>query len=463
MNRSIHHWLSNVLFPTPNGVARLPNQTLESVGLFGLLLCLLGLLEGKSLASVGMALLLIATLGGGRTLWPIIKNDPLSKLIGLTILYFTIRTVFAVFEFPEIAKREIAEGTKMLRISLIPLFAYWIGGELKAVLHSYALVLAGMLLTLLFRFDWLHLSALLSGDHPVSLNVHHSNVGLVFSTAFIGLVIFSKIFLKSTGRVSRGMRIGLFLSLAALLLQVTLIAQARMIWVGIFLWVLCVLFYLALKSVQSPIKNNLVRQGILFGSLILVVFGLVFSQFKIISVRFSQEQVVIKKVFSGDLTDIPVTSFGTRLYYLQVGLDAVKERFFFGWGPGTIPYLLQKSNIPERLKTEHVHLHNTYLELFVRMGLVGFLLVGSVFLYILRASWHLARGCPIKTQIALFSLSAFFILGVASLADNYFRQIGWFFMAMIGGCVESFSLWSKEKTEAQEECATIDPKSKELS
>jgi O-antigen ligase len=449
MNRTIHSFLVN-LFPTPNAAARLSSPVLQTIGLFGLLLCLLGLLGGKSVQNLGMGLLVIATFGTKDTLWPILKRDPLFKVIAVAALYLILRTVFAIFEFPELAGKQIREGAGMLRIALILLFGWWIGGTLKAALHTYWIVLVGLFLTLLFRVDWLHLSTFLGGNasegNVMALNIHHSNVALFFSTAFMGWIIFSNTFWESvTLKWPYPLKLGVWIFILILFLEITLMTQLRIIWVALFLWSMGALFFLALKSFRSQIKRNMIQRVFLFASILLVAVGLVFSQFSLVLARLNQDQEVVKRVLVWDLTNVPVTSFGTRVYLWKIGLDYVKERPFFGWGPGTTPDLIQKSAIPEQAKrlstANHLHLHNTYLELFVRVGLIGVLLLGSALWLIVRSAWNLSKEGPLYSKIAVFSLSAFFLIGVAGLTDSYARQIGWFFMATIGGVVYSFSLW----------------------
>jgi O-antigen ligase len=429
--------------PPEGGVEHAAHPTLYRIGWFGLILCLLGLLGGKALQNVGMVLLLVATIWERRTLAPIIKKDPLFKAIMAWILYLTIRTLFALFEFPETGPMQIKVALGMYQIILIFIFAFWIRGTVKTVMNLYIIAIIGLFLTLLLRIDWLHLRTFFDGE-PGALGIHHSNVGLIFSTAFIGWIIFSKtIWERGTARYDR-VRIALWVLVLAIFFQWILLTQLRIIWAGLILWMLCALVFLSIK-IKSPVGTDLTRQAVVFVSVVLIGMGLVFTQWNTISARLLGEETVVQKVLARDFEDMPATSFGARTYLLEIGLEAAKKRILFGWGPATTPILIQQGNIPESIK-EHSHLHNSYLEIFVRVGLIGLILIGMILFLLIRAAIKIQKESPLHLQISIFSLSAFLLFGIANMTDIYLRQVGWFFLAIIGGVVYSFCLYGGSPT-----------------
>ena len=429
--------------PPEGGVEHAAHPTLYRAGWFGLILCLLGLLTGKALQNVGMVLLLAATIGEYRALIPMMKRDPLFHVTAAFLLYLAVQTSFAHYEFPGTGQIPVAIG--ICRIALIFIFAFWIRGTVKTGILIYIMTLIGLFLALLFRIDWRHLGALFSGESDV-LGIHRSSMALIFATAFIGLLIFGKTIWGASAAKGYRTRIGLWVLVTTFFFQWILLTRVRIVWIGLISWMVCALIFLAVRYFRESVGEVIIRKTAIFVSVVLIGMGIVFTQWDTISAHLLQEKTVVQKVLKRDFKDMPATSFGSRTYLWKIGWEAAKERTLFGWGPSSTPILIQRGNIPESIKREVSNLHNGYLEIFVRFGLIGFILIGMIMFLLVRAAFKMAKESPLHAQIALFSLSAFFLFGIANMTDMHLRPVGWYFFAIIGGVVYSFSLYGGSPT-----------------
>jgi hypothetical protein len=78
----------------------------------------------------------------------------------------------------------------------------------------------------------------------------------------------------------------------------------------------------------------------------------------------------------------------------------------------------------------------------VRVGLIGSILIGIILFLIIKAAIKISNESLLHAQISIFSLSAFFLFSIANVTDMHLRPVGWYFLAIVGGIVYSFSLWT---------------------
>ncbi|MFQ5780990.1 MAG: O-antigen ligase family protein, partial [Nitrospiria bacterium] len=442
MDNTVYPFLTQTLFPGGEGVKRASNRASHSMGLLGLLLMALGLASSKALQNTGMAFMLLAMVLERGIVWPVLKRDSLSKAIGLWLIYLLLRTVLAAWEFPELAADQFDNAREMSRPFLIILVAWWVGGTPRSVLNLYLVSFSGLLLAIAYRVDWLNLRVFLNARIGLGMNTQH--LGLITVTAIIGWLVFATD-LWGRQRILRtyGIKVLLWLMFLALLLFILLRSQARAAWAAFILWGFFALLYCLRKFFRYP-RLPYSRKNILaYAAAVLLAVGIVSSQLNAVATRLSQEKGTVERLLAGNVSEMPSTSLGIRFYLWKLGLHRWSERKIFGWGPGTTAFLIEKSDMPDVVKSCCSHeLHNSFLEIPLRTGIIGlFFFAGATFV-ILRSIFRSVQRREITEKAAFFSVSVLFVFMVTNLSEAYVElQIGWFFFALFGGSVYSFKLW----------------------
>jgi O-antigen ligase len=157
--------------------------------------------------------------------------------------------------------------------------------------------------------------------------------------------------------------------------------------------------------------------------------------------RLSQEHDTFAATLSLDLTNVPRSSFGARIHLGMYGYELVKERPILGWGPGS-----KATYFIADLKDNHTvkgydHLHNTYLEVLVRIGIVGAALLGLTVWLVLRSLWRGHRSGVLPHDLFLFMAGSFSLMAVWCITDFHLDKPDFrFYWILFAGIAYSFAL-----------------------
>lgn len=104
-----------------------------------------------------------------------------------------------------------------------------------------------------------------------------------------------------------------------------------------------------------------------------------------------------------------------RLYYIQYGLQLIKNRPLVGYGIGAANYLLQGS-----------YFHNNYIQLLVETGMIGFTLFYGMIIWLLRKLWKNRQN---EYCMLFFSLMAVLMLSDIS-NTTYYAKLNYIIMGL---------------------------------
>ena len=128
-----------------------------------------------------------------------------------------------------------------------------------------------------------------------------------------------------------------------------------------------------------------------------------------------------------------------RLY--ELGIARFKERPWLGWGLDSTPELIESAHL-DLAGERHVHLHNSYLDALVGMGLVGSTLLLILFVLVMREmvlAWH----AGIISTASFWALAG--CVGIVLVA-NAFDSLLWRFeyarapQELLFGCCIAYAL-----------------------
>jgi O-antigen ligase len=427
-------------------------QAVELIGTAGLLIFALSAFLSTSGVSIGLGLLLVAILLN-RSVWPSLRRDPVIMLFVASTIYLVLRTVWAIWEFPDSKELQGDQAWDWFRLWLFLCVAWWINGDLKRLKWVLLLPLAGLLVGAMYYLSG-NLSVLWSGERT-GFHLRIIAFGLYSSTIILGLLLLApRIWGKRENLAFFALRVCLWLIPLVLMTHGLIIAQSRGAWLAAVVVIppMIVVRYLLLRKRRgsSPWR----RIGLAAIAVILLAI-LIQTNLPTIRNRISQEEEMFSALYRGDFDDIPTLGFGVRVQTFRFGMEKWLERPIFGWGPGSTEYLISHSNRPNLmhpdLKREYAwldHLHITYLEVLVRFGLVGAFLILTVIGFLLKGLWNAYREMRLPADYALFLAGAFALTAVWSLSDFRLLHTDWrSYWILLGGSAYAFRLPSADHAE----------------
>lgn len=140
--------------------------------------------------------------------------------------------------------------------------------------------------------------------------------------------------------------------------------------------------------------------------------------------RFDETPLTAFDVMTGARTveSLPDGSVGDRIAYYAFGLERLRERPLFGYGPGRPRHLVFQYEAPRQIDNRNSHLHSQYVDVLLRFGIVGFLMLVSVFVFAFGGAvigWSRRR---VGGDYLLFMIGAMTVYAIWSLSDQRFTN-----------------------------------------
>lgn len=146
-------------------------------------------------------------------------------------------------------------------------------------------------------------------------------------------------------------------------------------------------------------------------------------------------------------TSVPANkAVSIRLRLYELAVDRFRERPWLGWGLNSIPLLIENGHL-DLAGERHVHLHSAYLDALVGIGLVGSLLLLSLFVLLMRELFLAWRGRIISTA-SFWALAG--CVAIVLIA-NFFDSLLWRFeyarapMELLFGCCIAYALMRRRR------------------
>jgi O-antigen ligase len=416
------------------------------IGVAGLFVFAFAAWFSVAAANIGLGLLVLAFLAD-RSAWDRLRSDPLARW-GLAFAgYLVVRALWAAWELPQTAADQAQGVADWLKLWLFVCVAWWLHADLRHVHWALALALAGLLAGMLAHIDWGQLQGLSRGERS-GFQLRAIAFGLYSSTALLGLwVLAPRLWRSVKGPVYRSLTVILSLLAMALLAQGLISTQSRGAWMAALLVMPAILLMRVWVAWQRRAGRRPRTLALAVGGALLLA-GLVAVNWSTIQHRLGEEQETLGVIARGDFAHVPLSPIGWRVHLYRFGLEKFAERPLLGWGPGSTQYLISHSGRAELQLpywkgglTWLDHLHNTYLEVLVRFGLVGALLLLGAFGSLVRGLWIAYRSGRLPVDYALFLLGGFGLTAIWNLFDFRLTHFDWrFYWLLLAGTAYSFTL-----------------------
>jgi O-antigen ligase len=364
--------------------------------------------------------------------------------VGFSI-FILLQTYFAIQWLPA-AKDEILDKlVGWLKLLLFIPFGFWMARWASRRLTLLFVSVIGLAIGMLASVDWSTPAQFL--QTRTGFQFPAIGFAYVAGIAILGLFMLGLDALKGMARKRQVVTSILLLLLLLMLIQGFIQSYSRGAWLAmaVALPVLFAAWYRHRASVKTRLPR---RSQLAVGVLLLAVAGLViYMNNENIAQRVVFESEVISSALSDQRDETEFSSTGLRLNVWRFGLEKFAERPIFGWGAGSAKYLIEQSGAADRLASPDgkwlPHLHNSYLEVLVQFGLVGFVWVLTILVLLGRMMLKVTAAGIMPRPYSLFFLFVVVFAAIWCVFDYRIVHRDWqFSWIILAGTIFSFHLQS---------------------
>ncbi|HEC12904.1 MAG TPA: hypothetical protein ENI80_06575 [Acidiferrobacteraceae bacterium] len=413
------------------------------LGLAGLFMFALFARMIPSLAYSGVLFMVVGFIGSLPYTWPTIRRDRLFQLLCGFGVYLALLTGWAIWRFPETAPLQLKDAWSLIQLFLLLAAAWWLGAKESRITTILLLAMLGFIVKSLYVLDITQWLAIVQGQIRVGLGMNIVPFGFYCATGVIGLILMASRFWGSPHRpVLFGLRMIAWGLLLGLLIEGVIVSQSRITWLALVLVLpplLAWYLYKTLRHFQLRHYKIFIVGGLTTIGLVTTVLVINLNTFK---QRFMDERNTINMMLDGDFSNLPYhkeSSVGVRAHLYRYGFNKWIERPLFGWGPGSSKWLIEKQ--AQKELRQWPHLHNTYLEVLMRLGIVGALFFIGILWLLLRSIRRAHLSGRLPTDLYLFLLGVFGMSLIWSIGEFRLVHADWhFYWLLFGGIAYTYAL-----------------------
>lgn len=382
-----------------------------------------------------------------------LRKDPLILLGMCFFLYIVISIIWHRLTLPDNFPPTTSDR-RFLRVLYFIAIAYAISrsGWLRAW-HVLAVAFSGLVIYLTISFDQAEWVRAWYGER-VDFGIHNAqHTGVVFATCALSFSIFTPRFYQWIRTVSPSIAlISAMLWTAALLFSLwgVFVSQTRGVWLG--LGIAAVFFPVILGFAYKLRRTSQVslRKPILAGVITIAAFSILAAGFNLpsrVSDRLSAEDVTWESLRQAATHETQqLSSIEIRVASWSAAADWIMEKPFMGWGGrGSRPLIRQSELFSDEFKNTYNHLHNSYLQVLVEIGLVGAMFILALMALFGRATIKSYQRRLMPLDVFLFSWLFFIFWLVVNVFESYIiYPSGTYLVAMVTGLCYSFCINKKK-------------------
>ena len=403
-----------------------------------------GYVLSKSLANIGIGLLMIGFLMHIKDNWSWLKRDPLFILSSTWLGFVIFVAIRASIAFPQNTGEQLKSIVEVFSFGFIPIVAYAIQGQQRCILQVLILFLAGLILRILW-------DANLSGNGPFLDYSHHifstdkNFAAVVICAGFIGLLLFAihhAIYAKT--QQSKLSNIGILLLFVFIVMAWSSV-KSRASWISLGVSIIMLFFFFLIFSYKQKVpRNAFIIFLILIGGIgifVATIYGKTFIMYLV------QERETWQAILNADWDKMPKTSIGFRIYMWRLALNLWLQHPFFGWGT-SVAHLLASNEMEPAIRGFN-NFHNAYLEILVRTGLVGGLFFLTAAILVFRSAYQAYKIQKMSVFLFIYLLEVLILFLLNNLSVSFlFAQHGWQYVVLFGSLAYSYRFVTHSKMEA---------------
>ena len=353
---------------TPNQVTPSRAVLADSLGHIGVHLYAFTAWLSPPLHVTGLALCFFALLLEPSALRGIMQTRAFAIWGGVT-LYLLFQSLWGNHLFPNSLDEQLKETWRWLGCGNFLIIGWWLKGEPRIIRNTLTLGLAGLCVGVLHSVD---LSALLSFQTGKQTGFHltASTAALLAATALLGLLLTPP---TPSLRLRHVLKLSTWCATMYLMLYLLVTSQSRATWIAALIAIPVTLRVRERRGSKTQGSQRL--PGLGWGILLVMLLGIGLNR-QIILDRIMPDLAVVQSLSASRSVDTETpSSFGYRLKVQQFGLQRWSEHPLIGWGTSSTRRLIAESGRSdlwhEPTQEWLRHVHNGYLEILIRFGLLG--------------------------------------------------------------------------------------------
>lgn len=442
----------------------------------------------------GAGMALVAMFFAGRTPWRELAALPVVRLLGGFIAFLIVHSLYATWVVPQIDySDQLSTAAKLVRLGVFAcVVGWWLSVCPRAIPGLLGLMVLGLLVAVLYHMPWHALPEIWEGQMRPRFGIPENLSGQLAAVGgWLALCLLIGIWRDHPRGRRRNWLLAVGFAAYAGSFCVLLFSQSRGAWLAFLSATpLAILGYWLTRRPRGI--RTLPWQPVVLGALMSVL--LVLGARDIFAIRFAGAErmlpvaeeaaqvvapanpakatdpprvshapskassdaalpgVVAPPASTGQAPGADVTStidttipgnkaIGIRVRLYELGVQKFKERPWLGWGLDSTPALIASAHL-DLAGERHVHLHNSYLDALVGMGLIGSLLLLALFVLVIRELVLAWRGGIISTA-SFWALAG--CVGIVLVA-NAFDSLLWRFeyarapLELLFGCCIAYAL-----------------------
>lgn len=382
-----------------------------------------------------------------------LRKDPTIRLGMLFFLYLFISIIWHRLTLPDHFPHTTSDR-RFLRVLYFIAIAYAISrSRLLTAWRLLAVAFGGLLIYLAISFDKTEWVLAWDGQRA-DFGIHNAqHTGIVFATCALALSLFTPRFfawIKGSPPLLASGGALLWLAMLSFSLWGVFVSQTRAVWLGLSFTLLLfpgiLLFAYSLRGKLRLSPRKFLSSGIA-GIFLLGLLAAGLNIPGLVSERLSAEKVTWESLrLAASHEDQELTSTGVRVASWSAAADWIMEKPFMGWGGRASRPLIRQSDLfSDAFKKNYNHLHNSYLQVLLEIGLIGAAFIAGLMILIGRACIKSYQHHSMPLDVFLFSWVFFIFWLVVNIFESYvIYSSGTYLIAIITGFFYSFCIEQKK-------------------
>jgi O-antigen ligase len=359
----------------------------------------------------------IATLTGFWALFKygkLVNSHILFRFVWIAILFQLISWGLSQYVTPEWAEDHPTLDKITRWFVFIPL-AWWVAQRQNAIWLVWGSAALGILVSPWVTGDGLDEIIRGINGSRIDFGIRNAqHTALYFGSVLIGLCCFAKPLYQQYK-----LSIIPIIFLISYCLLVIYINDSRQAWLALIITLVIISTYLVIKQLKKSSKKQQLFVVSIFIIGLIALSSLLLNNEKIVN-RVMVEKEAITAVTSLNFDEVPYSSFGIRLHSWMAASDYIKEKPIFGWGSnGNALVMSHSESLPDRIKADFGHLHNSYLELLVNYGIVGLIFYFSIWVVIGKMLFKEIKSGTVEKEIGYLFVAILCFWGVMNCFESY--------------------------------------------
>jgi O-antigen ligase len=353
---------------------------------------------GKVKTEYGAILVFVASVLAGPTYWRELFRLRFFRWTLVFVAYALLQCWWVSHTLPGVPSfnHQLSAAGDPARVGLFAsVLAIWLARQRKWIVPMLGLMLIGYLMMLCIYGG--HSWAAFDGDEALlRLRLSYSeNIGGLFAAELLVIVGSALLYLRLGHRHApmprrRSWLVALLL-ISPILFACLLLAQSRGAWLAALVGG-TVMLTGTLRGVGAHIQRISGRRLLLSLAAGLVVCAALLPLImRVGEQRLNGMDVVLSPLLEQGIQAVPNTSVGLRLHLYMLGFHTFTEHPLVGIGLRSIYPLITASGIREGIYVPP-HLHDSYLEILVGLGLLGAAILTLAVLGVWRRAWRAYRN-----------------------------------------------------------------------